>query len=94
MSSSEGIPVSIMEGSFHRLFLFLRQMLEATKEIINNKNGYLINKDLQCSNISLILEEHFNKSNEAIKEMRKNAREYWFKKIIMHQKTINDLLIS
>ena len=48
-------------------------------EIINNKNGYLINKDLQCSNISLILEEHFNKSNEAMKEMRKNAREYWFK---------------
>ena len=78
LSSSEGIPVSIMEAISSGIPVIATNV-GGTKEIINKKNGYLINKDLECSNISLILTEHFNKTHEEIIEMRKNAREYWFK---------------
>jgi len=76
LSSSEGIPVSIMEA-FSSGIPVLATNVGGVKEIINNKNGYLIDKDLECQKISSIIENHLNLNSEKSSLMRKNAYEYW-----------------
>ena len=76
LSSSEGIPVSIMEA-FSSAIPVLATNVGGVKEIINSKNGYLIDKDLECQKISSIIDEHLNLNPEKSSLMRKNAYEYW-----------------
>jgi glycosyltransferase involved in cell wall biosynthesis len=76
LSSSEGIPVSIMEA-FSSAIPVLATNVGGVKEIINIKNGYLIDKDLECQKISSKIDEHLNLNSEKSSLMRKNAYEYW-----------------
>ena len=77
LSSSEGIPVSIMEALSSAIPV-LATNVGGVKEIVNIKNGYLIDKDLECQKISSTIEEHLNLNSKKNSLMRKNAYAFWW----------------
>jgi glycosyltransferase involved in cell wall biosynthesis len=71
VSIAEGIPVSIMEAASFSVPLLATNVF-GVSEIVNNKNGFLINVDFKPSEIALLLNNFFSNEKE-IRNKRKNS---------------------
>ncbi|MDF2946810.1 MAG: hypothetical protein K0S51_1489 [Bacillales bacterium] len=78
VSELEGLPVSIMEV-FSVGIPVCATDVGGTSEIVNEKNGYLLEKKFKASDLREVILNHFNKSQHEIEEMRKCAYETWCK---------------
>ena len=68
MSESEGIPVSIMEAQSFGIPVIATNV-GGTKEIVNNENGFLIDKNLSDSSISLLIKDYLVKDDTVKREL-------------------------
>jgi glycosyltransferase involved in cell wall biosynthesis len=76
VSSTEGIPVSIME-----VFSFgipaIATDVGGTRELVNSSTGRLVNKNIDSKQLALVIDEMAQLSKEEIKEMGLSALEKW-----------------
>lgn len=77
VSSSEGVPVSIMEAmSFGKLIIATD--VGGTKEVVNNgENGFLLPCDFEVEQLRDTLELVYNMNDERYKEMCFSSRKLW-----------------
>ena len=79
VSETEGIPVSIMEAQSAGIPV-LATDVGGTSEIVNNKNGFLIEKDFNVSSVVEIIQNYLNESPENIKLKRNLSYTNWLEK--------------
>ena len=79
VSEFEGIPVSIMEAQSAGIPV-LATDVGGTSEIVNNKNGFLIEKDFNVSSVVEIIQNYLNESPENIKLKRNLSHTNWLEK--------------
>lgn len=79
VSSSEGIPVSMMEALSFSIPI-IGTDVGGVSEIVNNNNGYLLSSNPSAKNISEVIYRMHSLNLDEIKEKRKNAYETWLKK--------------
>lgn len=75
-SSSEGLPVSIMEAMSYGIPVIATDV-GGTSEIVDNDNGFILNKDVSAEEIGEILFRFINEGQNKIAARRKNARRKW-----------------
>lgn len=93
LSLSEGIPVTFMEA-FSVGIPVLATNVGGVNEIVNQKNGILIDKNLNACQISKLISNFLNKGKEEIDQYRFNAFQQWEKNYSAsknYQKFINNL---
>lgn len=77
VSSSEGIPVSIMEAMSFGIPVIATDV-GGTAEIVNNDlNGFLVKSDFQIEDLASLIVSFKNMSDEKITNLRRNARSFW-----------------
>lgn len=76
LSSSEGVPVSIMEAMSFGIPVIATDV-GGTSEIVNNKNGYLLDEDTSKDLVASKIIEFYNLSNDDKKSMRLSAYNTW-----------------
>jgi glycosyltransferase involved in cell wall biosynthesis len=76
VSSSEGIPVSIMEA-FSVGIPCIATTVGGTPEIVNNENGYLLPENPTPDEVVSKIEQYFNLSTEEKNKKRKAAYDTW-----------------
>lgn len=76
LSSSEGIPVSIMEALSAGIPV-LATDVGGTSEAINSENGFLIPADFDCSHVAQIIDNYLDMSQIELQTIRRNAYEFW-----------------
>ena len=74
VSSSEGLPVSIMEAISFGIPVIATDVGGTSEIVINKVTGQLIEKDFTASKLAKILEEYTNKDLTNLKE---NCRSFW-----------------
>ena len=77
LSSSEGVPVSIMEAMSFGIPV-IATSVGGNPEIVNNNNGYLISKHADKQDISLLIKNHFKLGDKEKNIKMNNALETWF----------------
>ena len=77
VSSSEGIPVSIMEAISFGVPVIATDVGGTSEIVHNNKNGFLIPKDFTTDELKEIIHKYINSSKEMKKTFRGNARSIW-----------------
>ncbi len=70
-SESEGIPVSIMEAQSAGIPV-LATNVGGTSEIVNDENGFLVEKDFNQEEVVSII-QHYLSSNKVVKQQKRNA---------------------
>ena len=75
VSETEGIPVSIMEAISYGIPVIATKV-GGTEEIVNNENGYLIDKEFDCERSANIIAELYENKNKQI-TLSRNARQFW-----------------
>lgn len=78
LSSSEGIPLSIMEAMSCSIPVIATDV-GGTSEIVNNENGLLIEKDVNINEVSIFIKKIYSQSKTGIEQYRKNAFNTWQK---------------
>lgn len=76
VSSTEGIPVSIMEAISFGIPVIATNV-GGVSEIVGNETGYLIEKDFVVAEVAKIIDAHLSLSKEERDAKRKKARQYW-----------------
>lgn len=76
VSEYEGIPVTLMEAMSFGIPTVATDV-GGVKELVNNKNGYLMKKDLSPKELSEVLIEYLKLPLENQKNYRNNARKSW-----------------
>ena len=76
VSSTEGIPVSIMEAMSAGIPVVATNV-GGTSEIVNEKNGYLIDVDFDPKKVAEIIDKYLNSSLVAQEEFRHVAYNTW-----------------
>lgn len=76
LSSSEGIPMSIMEAMSCSIPVIATNV-GGTSEIVNNENGLLLNKNFEINDVSKFIENFYNLNINEKEALRKNAYETW-----------------
>ena len=76
LSSSEGIPVSIMEALSAGIPV-LATDVGGTSEAINSENGFLIPADFDCSRVAQIIDNYLDMPKIELQVIRRNAYEFW-----------------
>ncbi len=76
VSSTEGIPVSIMEAMSAGIPVVATDV-GGTSEIVNEKNGYLIDVDFDPKKVAEIIDKYLNSSLVAQEEFRYEAYNTW-----------------
>ena len=76
VSESEGIPVSIMEALSAGIPV-ISTNVGGTNEIVNNENGFLIDKDFKITEVTRIIENYLNSTIDNQIEYRKRAYNFW-----------------
>lgn len=74
VSSSEGLPVSIMEAISFGIPVIATDVGGSSEIVINKVTGQLIEKDFAASKLAKILEEYINKD---LKNLKKSCRSFW-----------------
>ncbi len=77
-SDSEGIPVSIMEAMSYGIPVIARDV-GGNSEIVNNKNGFLLDGRDSVANIVLAIKTYAKMTENDVKKMRKSAFEMYDK---------------
>jgi glycosyltransferase involved in cell wall biosynthesis len=76
VSSSEGIPVSIMEAFSFGISVIATDV-GGNGEIVNGKNGTLVPADISAEELSEIIQEYIEMNNESYKKKRLAAYKTW-----------------
>ncbi|MEH7136823.1 glycosyltransferase, partial [Priestia megaterium] len=77
LSSSEGVPVAIMEATSMGLPVIATDV-GGTREIVENEvNGYLLSKDCSVNNVVESMESFYNLDETEYSKMSDNALEIW-----------------
>lgn len=76
LSTSEGIPVSIMEAMSSGIPA-LATNVGGTAEIVNSYNGILVDADFDVADVATIVDDYLSKSEKSHREYRLNAYKYW-----------------
>ena len=76
VSSSEGLPVSIMEAMSFGIPCIVTDV-GGTKEIVNDKNGFLLNADVSDDAIAQVISECSYIDEDRYRQLRDNARSFW-----------------
>lgn len=76
LSSSEGIPVSIMEALSASIPV-LATNVGGTSEAVNSKNGFLIPADFDCNSVAQIIDNYLDMNKIEQQAIRRNAYEFW-----------------
>lgn len=76
-SSSEGVPVSIMEALSMGIPALAPDVGGISELICSNRNGYLLNVDLTAEEIATTLERIYLMPDEQYMSLRAGARESW-----------------
>ncbi|MBR4454514.1 MAG: glycosyltransferase [Bacteroidales bacterium] len=76
LSSSEGIPVSIMEALSAGIPV-LATNVGGTSEAVNSNNGFLIPANFDCSRVAQIIDNYLDMSQIEQQTIRRNAYEFW-----------------
>lgn len=76
VSSTEGIPVSIMEAISFGINV-IAPKIGGIDEIVNERTGYLIEKDFDPKKIAEIIDTHHELQLEQKNKMRTTARTFW-----------------
>jgi colanic acid/amylovoran biosynthesis glycosyltransferase len=79
VSSSEGIPVSVMEAMSHGIPCIATDV-GGTSEIVTNENGQLLNSTPSLDEINTAIRNFHNLSPEQVNLKKQAAYETWFKK--------------
>ena len=75
-SESEGIPVSIMEAQSAGIPV-LATNVGGTSEIVNNENGFLVEKDFDLKEVVTIIKRYLSSTNEEKQQKRNASYENW-----------------
>jgi glycosyltransferase involved in cell wall biosynthesis len=75
-SESEGIPVSIMEAQSAGIPV-LATNVGGTSEIVNNENGFLVDKDFDMEKVVSIIQNYLTSSNDEKQLKRYISHENW-----------------
>ncbi|AKI96526.1 glycosyltransferase [Kosmotoga pacifica] len=75
-SSSEGLPVSIMEAMSYGIPVIATDV-GGTSEIVGEDNGFILNKDVSAKEIGEMLFRFINEDHNKIAAKRKNTRKKW-----------------
>lgn len=76
VSETEGIPVSIMEALSFGIPVIATNV-GGVSEIVNERNGYLINKNFDSNAICEIIEKYSEKTMTEKRDLKNNARQFW-----------------
>lgn len=76
VSSSEGIPVSIMEAMSCGIPVMATNV-GGNPEIVNNQNGFLIDKNCSCEAMATLIDSYFSRSEKHREQKREAAYAYW-----------------
>ena len=76
LSSSEGIPLSIMEAMSCSIPVIATNV-GGTSEIVNDKNGLLIEMGVDVDEVSKFIKKLYNLNNKEKETFRNNAYETW-----------------
>ena len=79
VSSSEGLPVSIMEAMSFGIPCIATDV-GGTKEEVNNENGRILDADVSADVIADAIRQFYEMDSSAYRKLRKNAREGWMKR--------------
>lgn len=80
VSSSEGIPVSIMEAQSFGIPTIATNVGGVSEIVVDSYNGWLLNVDCKPETISRILDEYACMSDWEIGNLRHHARDLWNEK--------------
>jgi glycosyltransferase involved in cell wall biosynthesis len=75
-SESEGIPVSIMEAQSAGIPV-LATNVGGTSEIVNNENGFLVEKDFNLKEVVTIIKRYLSSTEEEKQRKRNASYENW-----------------
>ncbi len=75
-SESEGIPVSIMEAQSAGIPV-LATNVGGTSEIVNNENGFLVEKDFNLKEVVTVIKRYLSSTDEEKQQKRKASYENW-----------------
>ena len=78
VSSSEGLPVSIMEAQSFGIPVIATDV-GGTREIVDNSCGTLLSQDISSGELATIIENYYSLNEESLQEYRRNARHNWEK---------------
>jgi len=76
LSSSEGIPVSMMEAMSFGIPVVATNV-GGVSELVNSKNGFLVNQNIDFKEVNNIFEDYLIKTNKQKDEIRQNAFNFW-----------------
>ena len=76
MSSTEGLPVSMMEGQSFGIPIIATDV-GGVSEIVNKKTGILLSSNPEIKEITQAIEKMINLSDEEYKEYQKNSYNNW-----------------
>jgi len=76
VSESEGVPVSIMEAQSAGIPV-LATNVGGVSEIINESNGFLIEKKFEIEKVSRIIDEYFQLDEDRKEKFRFNIYQFW-----------------
>ena len=76
LSSSEGIPVSIMEALSADIPVVATNV-GGTAEAVNDQNGFLISADFNSADVAQTITKYLNLPPEQQQQYRKNAYDFW-----------------
>lgn len=79
VSSSEGIPVSVMEAISFGIPCIVTNVGGNGEIIHDKKNGYLLEKDFQAQDLAKLIKKIIEMSEEEYRELCDNARMFWEK---------------
>jgi len=94
LSSSEGIPLSIMEAMSCSIPVIATDV-GGTSEIVNNENGLLIEKDVNINEVSIFIKKIYSQNKTGKEKFRKNAFNTWqkfYNADVNYSKFVNELL--
>lgn len=77
VSSSEGLPVSIMEAMSFGLPCIATDV-GGTREIVNNKNGILLDSNVEDADIALAIKTISSMGTKQYLTLREQARFFWY----------------
>lgn len=80
VSSSEGLPVSIMEAMSYGIPVIATDV-GGSSELVNNKNGFLLPSDVTSKQLVDVLHQFYDTSFEVKKSMRQSAWQTWSEKV-------------
>lgn len=94
LSYTEGIPVSIMEAMSFGIPCIATDV-GGVKEIINEENGILINRDFNPNDISEIIDKYLSLDSTSKNELRNIVKRFWsekFNAVYNYSKFVNTYL--